>query len=137
MFTAEAVLKLAQTAGDRGAVESVDSFALIALGMFEIADPRRAAEVREVQGLALLAADEATKLRAVELLRNAVESREDQLAHQGGSAEPLSRSARESRSRAARRSPTPRRARLLRAQPRRASTKIANGLGRGGDERDD
>ena len=91
VFAAEAVLKLVMTAGDRGTVEAIDSFALVALGMFERADPTRIVEVHEVHGLALLAGDEATRLRAVDLLRKAVESREDQQVRQGGTTEPLSR----------------------------------------------
>ncbi|PRQ05761.1 hypothetical protein ENSA5_00810 [Enhygromyxa salina] len=91
LFAGEAVLKLAAVAAERGELEVLDSLALVALGMYERAAPERVAEVHEVHGLGLLGGEESTRQRGVELLREAVESREELLVRHGGSAEPLSR----------------------------------------------
>jgi hypothetical protein len=52
--------------------------------------PERVAELMQTHGLALLSGSEPTRARAVELLRRAVELREEQLRKHGGTQELLS-----------------------------------------------
>lgn len=92
VFSAECLLQLTAVAGAQRNQVAADAYALVARDLFLRSAPDRAAELDQVHGLALVAAaqDADDRHRGVELLRAAMEAREQQVSH-GGSSELLSR----------------------------------------------
>jgi tetratricopeptide (TPR) repeat protein len=90
VFVGEVQLKLAAVAGARGDLGAMDAHALGARDVFAATWPERVAEVLQVQGLALVTGPEGAQARGIELLRRAVEMREEQLREYGGTRELLS-----------------------------------------------
>ncbi len=86
-FAGEAMLKLAEVAGAKGDLGALDERAFVAQTVFARRRPDKIAELLQVQGLALVEGDPAQRERGLVLLRDAVDMREGQFSHYGGSRE--------------------------------------------------
>jgi serine/threonine protein kinase len=86
---AEAMLKLVVIAGQRGEVESVEAYAMMARGMLARTQTDRIAELLLVHGVGLLAGSKADQARAVDLLTQAVARYEAEHARYGGPREDI------------------------------------------------
>lgn len=73
---AEAMLELSAIAGQRGQLSQLDAHVLAARSLLERVAPERIVELLEIQGQALMAGSQDDRVRAVELLRDAVAQRE-------------------------------------------------------------
>jgi serine/threonine protein kinase/tetratricopeptide (TPR) repeat protein len=86
---AEAVLKLVMIAGQRGEIESVEAYAMMARGLLARTRSDQVAEVLLVHGSGLLGGSKADQARAVDLLEQAVARYEAQHARYGGPREDI------------------------------------------------
>ncbi|MFO7564963.1 MAG: serine/threonine-protein kinase [Enhygromyxa sp.] len=90
-LSGEAMLGLVALAGGRGDLGVLDERALVAASVFGERRPDKLAELRQVQGLALVEGDLAQRERGLGLLREAVEMREAEHRRRGGPREPVGR----------------------------------------------
>lgn len=81
------MMKLAAVAGAKGNLAALDERAFVARTVFAQRRPDKIPALLQVQGLALVERDPAQRERGLALLRDAVELREAQHSHYGGSRE--------------------------------------------------
>ncbi|MFO7568136.1 MAG: protein kinase [Enhygromyxa sp.] len=88
-FSGEAMLKLVTIAGSKGEFGLLDERAFVARTVFAQRRPDKVAELVQVQGLALAEGDPEQRDRGLALLRDAVDMREAQHSHYGGTREKI------------------------------------------------